>query len=110
MKTLASILAALASVGCTKVVTFKCTKSAECTLAGVAGVCEPAGLCSFPDPECPSGKAFGEFAGDQAALCVDVESTTADPSTTPDPSTRTPRTPPAAARATGAPLHHARPP
>ena len=82
MKTLAIILAALASVGCTKVDTFKCTKSAECTLAGVAGVCEPAGLCSFPDPECPSGKAFGELAGDQADRCVDVEGTT-DPTPTP---------------------------
>ena len=84
MKLLAIILASLASVGCTRVDTFKCTRSDECTLAGVAGVCEPAGLCSFPDPDCPSGKAFGELAGDQADRCVDVEGTT-DPTTTADP-------------------------
>lgn len=88
MKLLAIILASLASVGCTRVDTFKCTRSDECTLAGVAGVCEPAGLCSFPDPDCPSGKAFGELAGDQADRCVDVEGTT-DPTTTADPSTTT---------------------
>lgn len=91
MKLLAIILASLASVGCTRVDTFKCTRSDECTLAGVAGVCEPAGLCSFPDPDCPSGKAFGELAGDQADRCVDVEGTT-DPSTTTTTTTTDPST------------------
>lgn len=73
MKTLGLLLAALAAVGstgCTKVDTFNCLQSSECLLAGVAGVCEPGNLCSFPDPECPSGKAYGEYAGDQASQCV----------------------------------------
>ncbi|HEY0134772.1 MAG TPA: hypothetical protein VGB85_11845, partial [Nannocystis sp.] len=34
------------------------------------GTCEPAGLCSFPDAMCPSGKKYGELAGDQSGQCV----------------------------------------
>jgi len=73
MKILGLLLAALAAVGsagCTKVDTFNCLQSAECQNGAVAGVCEPGNLCSFPDTNCPSGKAFGEYAGDQANLCV----------------------------------------
>ncbi len=78
------LLAALTAVGCTKVDTFNCLQSSECMLAGVAGICEPAGICSFPDRACPSGKAFGEFGGDQAGLCVGDSSTTAPTSSSSD--------------------------
>lgn len=84
MKIFGLLLAALAigSAGCTKADSFSCLESAECLYSGVAGVCELGGLCSFPNPDCPSGKAFGEFAGDQAGLCVgDGLGSTSSPTT-----------------------------
>ncbi|MBA3550076.1 MAG: hypothetical protein H0T76_26655 [Nannocystis sp.] len=77
MKIFGLLLAALVagSAGCTKTDSFNCLASSECMVSGVAGVCElgvgePGGVCSFPNLDCPSGKAFGEFAGEQAGLCV----------------------------------------
>lgn len=38
---------------------------------GVAGVCEPAGYCSFTDPGCPGGRRFEPNAGDGlAGACI----------------------------------------
>jgi hypothetical protein len=70
MKALGLLLAVLAALACTKVDTFSCVDSSDCVLAGVAGVCEPGNLCSFPDDDCPSGKSYGDYAGDQANQCV----------------------------------------
>lgn len=85
MKTLGFFFVALATLGsaaCTKVDTFNCLQSAECLDGIVQGECEPGTLlCSFPDPACPSGKSYGEYAGDQANVCVG-----GGPGTTTDPS------------------------
>jgi hypothetical protein len=56
--------------GCIKLDSFSCAQSSECQSGDLLGTCEPAGLCSFPDPMCPSGKKYGELAGDQSGQCV----------------------------------------
>jgi hypothetical protein len=49
-----------------------CTSQAQCESATrPGGRCEPSGLCSFADPECPGGRRFGDLAGDQSNQCVD---------------------------------------
>jgi Carbohydrate binding domain len=45
---------------------FPCSTSDVCVRAGVQGLCEPAGACSFPDPSCDSGRRFG--AEERAAI------------------------------------------
>ena len=64
-------LVALAAGGCIKLDSFACAQSSECQSGDMLGTCEPAGLCSFPDPSCPSGKKFGELAGGQSGQCVE---------------------------------------
>ena len=61
---------AVAASGCIKLDSFNCAQSSECQNGEVLGTCEAGGLCSFPDPLCPSGKKFGDFAGDQSGQCV----------------------------------------
>ena len=63
-------LVALTAHGCVKLESFACGQSSECRNGDLLGTCEPAGLCSFPDPMCPSGKKYGELAGDQSGQCV----------------------------------------
>lgn len=79
---LAAVCLALAAGACGKLDTFACAQSSECVHDGLAGTCEPGGLCSFPDGTCPSGKKYGEFAGDQSGLCVEPGATSA-PTTVP---------------------------
>lgn len=79
---LAAACLALAAGACGKLDTFACAQSSECVHDGLAGTCEPGGLCSFPDESCPSGKKYGEFAGDQSGLCVEPGATTT-PATVP---------------------------
>lgn len=58
------------SLGCHRA--FTCAQDEQCARIGVAGACEASGYCSFPDPDCPSGRRYGEHAS--AALvdaCVD---------------------------------------
>ena len=63
-------LVALVTGGCVKLDSFACAQSSECQNGDLLGTCEPAGLCSFPDPMCPSGKKYGELAGEQSGQCV----------------------------------------
>jgi hypothetical protein len=37
---------------------------------GVGGVCQPEGVCSFPDDTCPSGQRFGAHSGGLSNECV----------------------------------------
>src|SRR5688500_7658611 len=106
MPSLARIVAAaalaLAAGACGKLDTFTCFQSSECVHDGLAGTCEPDGLCSFPDGGCPSSKKYGEFAGEKSGQCVeggvttlpttvpttsDSSVMTLDPSDTVDPDT-----------------------
>ena len=61
-------LLALASAGCPSLPGHRCADSEAC---GAQGQCEPDGLCSFPDPACPSGRAYGsDVASERAGACV----------------------------------------
>lgn len=42
---------------------YFCASDTQCVSAGVQGVCEPVGRCSFPDMECMSGRRFGTHSG-----------------------------------------------
>jgi hypothetical protein len=53
---------------------FTCTDDSQCFAAGVQGVCQmPAGACSFPDGNCPSGQRYGDLSGTLAGVCVGDE-------------------------------------
>lgn len=55
---------------CTATEQFACNADAQCMADGAAGRCEPEGVCSFPDPSCPSGHRYGELAGELSGECV----------------------------------------
>ncbi len=60
------------SLACPSAGAFVCTSDAECSRGGAGGQCELNGYCSFLDPQCASGRRFGEFAGDGlAGTCTD---------------------------------------
>lgn len=51
---------------------FNCEDDSGCAGAQVGGFCEPSGFCSFPDEGCPSGRRYGEFAGQNlGGACVE---------------------------------------
>ena len=52
---------------------YECTRDVQCVNAKGRGYCEDNGLCSFPDATCPSGRRYGEHAGDQSGTCVSPE-------------------------------------
>lgn len=55
---------------------FTCKDDDACEGAGAGGLCEPTGFCSLPDDDCPSGRRYGDYAGDGlAGECVDVGGT-----------------------------------
>lgn len=66
MRLLAAALA-MTLGGCFEV-GHHCSDSTQCERAGVGGVCEPVGYCSFPDPVC--GRRYGEGAGAMSGACV----------------------------------------
>lgn len=63
---------------------YHCTSDEQCQ----GGRCELAegGMCSHPDPSCPSGRRFGDVAGAQSNDCVGGEGIDAGPDS-PDGST-----------------------
>lgn len=60
------VLVAVAGCGEDDVVFF-CLEDFEC---GMAGVCEPEGVCSEFDTNCPSGRRYVEEAGMLSGQCV----------------------------------------
>lgn len=42
--------------------TFFCDTPEDCTSEDGGGACESTGYCSFPDPECDTGRRYGELA------------------------------------------------
>ncbi|MBK6917683.1 MAG: hypothetical protein IPH07_09810 [Deltaproteobacteria bacterium] len=62
----------LAAAPACKPVTWQCRHDYECTIEDVQpGVCEPDGWCSFTNTRCPSGRWYGDLAGDGLArTCV----------------------------------------
>lgn len=70
MRALATLFVFLAvlTAGCLRTTEFRCASSAEC---GAGGVCEPMGFCSVPDPQCATGRSYGDSAGQGLAnTCV----------------------------------------
>jgi len=62
--------AVLLLVGCAELRSnYRCEASSECTspVSDEVGVCEPNGWCSFADPGCPSGRRYGDLAGEGLA-------------------------------------------
>jgi Cys-rich repeat protein len=55
---------------------FFCTDDDQCMEGGAAGICQSNDLCSFPSDDCPSGQAYGEYAGTLAGRCVDEDDAT----------------------------------
>lgn len=50
---------------------FRCDVVRTCDAASRRGYCEPTGYCSFDDEICPSGRRYGELAGNGLAdACV----------------------------------------
>jgi hypothetical protein len=49
---------------------FTCAEDGECQDGGVGGVCQPEGVCSFPDGDCDSGQRFGAHSGGVSNECV----------------------------------------
>lgn len=83
----AELLALLTLAACGEPV-FQCLDDPQCD----DGFCEPTGYCSFDDPDCPSGRRYGDLAGgDLGGTCVDLEgtATSQDPTTSTDPFTTT---------------------
>ena len=49
---------------------FPCALDGDCQNGGNGGVCQPEGVCSFPDDGCPSGQRFGAHSGGLSNECV----------------------------------------
>lgn len=49
---------------------FPCAADSDCEDGGNGGVCQPEGVCSFPDDTCPSGHRFGAHSGGLSNECV----------------------------------------
>ena len=53
----------LLAAGCAHKTAYTCSSSDQCVHAGVQGVCEAQGYCSFPDMSCAGGQRFEPSAG-----------------------------------------------
>lgn len=75
-----TLVCALAAVaGCKEDDTFQCVSDAQC---GGAGICESVNYCSFPDPDCETGRRYGdESATGIAGQCVPEEEGTSGAAT-----------------------------
>lgn len=57
--------------GCQSSDSFGCSEDGQCESAGITGMCEANGYCSFLDDTCASGRRYGDLAGGGlAAVCV----------------------------------------
>ncbi len=62
---------------------FVCAEDADCREDERSGTCEAIGVCSFPDPDCPSRRRYARLAGSLSGTCVpDVTDTGASSGTT----------------------------
>lgn len=72
-------------LGCSGSAAFLCETDASCQQAGVSGLCQATGYCSFPDGECPSGQRYGAHVESSLAqTCVEPELLTDDTNTSND--------------------------
>jgi Concanavalin A-like lectin/glucanases superfamily len=66
------LTAALAGCGARA---FSCDEPQDCRDGGAQGICQPEGVCSFPDPACESGQRYGEHSGASSGRCVPAAGT-----------------------------------
>jgi hypothetical protein len=66
MRRVGWLVAAMCTLGCGQS-SFACLDDEQC---GADGQCEASGFCSFPDPECASGRRYGKHAGELSGTCV----------------------------------------
>lgn len=52
---------------------FACIDDTDCKSDDDAGVCQPDGYCSFPDPMCASGQRYGQLSGPLSGECVPAD-------------------------------------
>ena len=62
--------------GACSIPAFTCESDAQCVEQPGEGLCEADHRCSYPDGECPSGRRYGEYAGEMSRACVDAAATT----------------------------------
>jgi len=66
------VLVLVLATACRYEGTYTCERNDQCMSAAAPGTCQlPVGLCSFPDPMCPSGQRFDDTAGSSAGVCVE---------------------------------------
>ncbi|HET6583952.1 MAG TPA: hypothetical protein VFG69_10895, partial [Nannocystaceae bacterium] len=67
---------ALLAVACSDAL-FPCAQDGDCDDGKSGGVCQPEGVCSFPDDRCDSGQRFGAHSGGLSNECVPTSDTDA---------------------------------
>jgi hypothetical protein len=65
-----ALLAVVLVAGCLRSTAYHCGNDTDCQKGGAQGTCEPESFCSFPDPDCASGKKFGDLSGPLSNTCV----------------------------------------
>ncbi len=66
------LLGMAGGVACSEAPDFSCALDQDCVLDGTEGLCETNHYCSFPDPHCISGWAYGAHAPEDIAhTCVE---------------------------------------
>jgi hypothetical protein len=79
-KTIAVGSTAFVAIACLRFEPYRCETASDCD-AYAEGRCESGGSCSYPDPDCDSGRRWSEHAIKSAGSCVVVESGESDAST-----------------------------
>ncbi|MEM7157135.1 MAG: hypothetical protein AAF799_30055 [Myxococcota bacterium] len=73
------------AVSCSTSEVFECRSNDQCVTSMIRGQCEPAGVCSFPDLGCDSGRRYGSSSGDLSGQCVEDGATSTSTSTSTSP-------------------------
>jgi hypothetical protein len=60
----------IAAIAACRAGAFTCSDDDQCRAGETMGVCQPAGVCSFPDDACDSGQRFGDHSGELSGRCV----------------------------------------
>ncbi len=61
LREVALAVCVLLGAGCQQE-TFFCDTPEDCASEGGGGACESTGYCSFPDPQCDTGRRYGDLA------------------------------------------------
>ncbi|HWB79934.1 MAG TPA: LamG domain-containing protein [Nannocystaceae bacterium] len=70
MRSSARELALLGAIASCRSGAFACEGDDQCDAGDAQGVCQPEGVCSFPDDACASGQRYGDHSGALSGHCV----------------------------------------